>query len=111
MRRESRRNPRDHLDLKIKAGKPVDPKCQPVWIWRRGEHVVLDLQDSSELFFRVGMKAGDIDDIVERAARCSKSRFKIGKRTPDLSLKVWLGAAVTSRPNCPESNSRSADRV
>ena len=81
-------NAGDHLDLEIKAGKPIDPDRRPVWIWSPLEDLALHGHDGFELLLRIGMEGRYIDDVIKAAPCRDKRRLQIGEGQPNLIREV-----------------------
>ena len=89
-----RRDAGDHLDFEVEASEPVDAEGGPARIGRRGEDLLLGGHDGFELVLGIGVEAGDVDDVVEAAARRLERRLQVGESPFDLACEIRLGAPV-----------------
>ncbi|CAH2405038.1 hypothetical protein MES4922_40030 [Mesorhizobium ventifaucium] len=94
-----RRDAGDDLDLEIEAGKPVDAYRRPVRIGRSADLFRPDGQHRFDLFVRVGVEGGDVDNVVEAAPGGGQDRAQIGEGPPNLILEFGLGRAVLTAPD------------
>lgn len=88
------RNTGDDLYLEVEAGEPVDAERSPVRVGWLAENLLLDGHDRSELVFGVGVEAGDIDNIIQRAAGGTQRGLQIVKGQPHLPFEIGFGCSV-----------------
>ena len=105
------RNTGDDLDLEVEAGEPVDADGGPVRVGWLAENLLLDRHDRSELVFGVGVEAGDVDDIIQRAPAALSVAFRFSKASRTWLSKSGSGVPSGRLPTCPDTNNRSPDRI
>lgn len=94
-----RRDAGDDLDLELEAGKPIDAHCRPVRVGRCADLFRSDGQNCLDLFVRVGVEGGDVDNVIEAAPGGGQDRAQIGEGPPNLILEYRLGRAVLTAPD------------
>src|SRR5687767_8901401 len=88
------RNPCDDLDLEIEARQPVHAHRGPVRIGRFADRLQSDRVERLPLRCRVGVEAGHIDNVVERATSRLQHGREIVEGKLDLLFEHRLGRAV-----------------
>lgn len=79
-----------YFDFKIKTRQPVHADRRPVRIGGLREGFTFYRHNGGELVFRIGVKTGDINDVIKATACCSENRAQVVEGEPDLAFKVGL---------------------
>ena len=100
----------DDIDrlFKIKACQPCNTHRRPVWIRWGAKYFIFHRHDVFELFFWIGMKARNINDIVKSASRSCQGRMQIIKCQSDLLLKIGFWCSVLSTSYLPGNKQQIA---
>nr|DAL43466.1 MAG TPA_asm: hypothetical protein [Caudoviricetes sp.] len=87
-------NAGNDLDLKIEPRQPGYADSGPVGIRRLRKDGRFDLHDRRKLIFRIGVKCGDVDQIIKGASCRRQRRRQIVKCEGDLGREIRFRRAV-----------------
>src|SRR5690606_2689356 len=89
----------NHFYLKIKTRQPGYANGGPVWIWLNRKYFLFHPHYAVELVLWIGMKGGDIHNIIQRASSCRQCGLQIIKSQFNLTGEIRLRTAIRQAAN------------